>query len=405
MEESTTTSPPKAQRASPEISESSPVTDQKDSDFVFINEEWTSTDEAQEVPSTNLMNPNPGKESEIPSANLMDPVTGKESEISSEMPQEKTPNNDPVVIMIAGKVGNGKSTALNNIFGLHLETKSSSTSVTEVITIEEVVKNGVTVRIIDTPGLGSVSLDTNKIIDEMASATKGLNFLLLYCLGVRPSDILTEVDEAIIRNLQQTLGAQVWQKCVLLLTFGDVIRGEEYSSPEQDKEYIAYIKDHAQQFQNVLQEETKVDIRVKTIFDYASQEERERQETSDAVVAIPVKKQIKGEHNILPGIMKDDDFDWTDIVFLELMKKKDMKERVLPLIVKHGSDRVSSPLLKVLAGGTLGVVFGAGVGTVAGIIGGPIGMIAGALIGATIGGTVGLPMYKIVGVLKKRSSK
>ena len=275
---------------------------------------------------------------------------------------------------------------------------------TEVITTEEVVKNGVTVRIIDTPGLGSVSIDTNKIVDEMAAATKGLNFLLLYCLGVRPSAILTEVDEAIIRNLQQTLGAQVWQKCVLLLTFGDVIREEEYSSPEQDKEYIAYIKDHAQQFQNVLQEETKVDIRVKTIFDYASQEEQERQETSDAVIAIPVKKHIKGKHNILPGIMKDHDFDWTDIVFIELMKKKDMKERVLPLIVKHGSDSVMSrhPLLKILAAGTLGVVFGTGFGTVAGIIGGPIGMIAGALIGATIGG---MPMYKIVEVLKRRSSK
>jgi len=34
---------------------------------------------------------------------------------------------DPVVIMVAGKVKNGKSTALNNIFGLHLEAKSSST--------------------------------------------------------------------------------------------------------------------------------------------------------------------------------------------------------------------------------------------------------------------------------------
>ena len=64
---------------------------------ILSNEDGTST-EAQKVSSTNLV----------------DPITGKESEISSEMPQEKTPNNDPVVIMIAGKVGKGKSTALNN---------------------------------------------------------------------------------------------------------------------------------------------------------------------------------------------------------------------------------------------------------------------------------------------------
>ena len=309
---------------------------------------------------------------------------------------------DAVVIMVAGKVGNGKSTALNNVFGLNLGVKSSPTAVTQNVCSTEVVKNGVKFLIIDTPGLGSAEMNTEKIVEEMADVTRGLNFVLLYCLGVRPNDILTETDVVIVRNLQHALGVKAWQKCVLLLTFSDITLNSEFPLPHQVEEYKAFLADHAKQFQNLLQQESHVDIWVKTIFDYPSEEDRENEESSESVIAIPVKKERNVKFDILPGISNLYQ-DWTDVIVIEVMKKKDARERVLPMIAL-GSDMgmVQHSYLKILAGGAVGAVVGTGVGMVTGIVGGPFGLLAGALLGAAVGGTVGLPIYKIVEILKAK---
>ena len=311
----------------------------------------------------------------------------------------------PVVIMVAGKVGNGKSTALNNVFGLNLEVKSSPTAVTQTVCSTEVIKNGVKFLIIDTPGLGSAEMNTEKIVKDMADATRGLNFVLLYCLGVRPNDILTETDVAIVRNLQRALGVKAWQKCVLLLTFSDITLNSEYSFPYQVEEYKTFLEDHAKEFQNLLQKEIRMDIRVKTIFDFPSEEDRENEESSESVIAIPVKKERNDKFNILPGI-SDHYQDWTNVIVIEVMKKKDAKERVLPMIAlssdKEIKEIVQSSYMKILAGGAVGAMVGTGVGMATGIVGGPVGMLAGALLGAAVGGTVGLPIYKIVEIFKAK---
>ena len=330
-----------------------------------------------------------------------DDARGKTLDASSSQEGSLIKSNELVVIMVAGKVGNGKSTALNNIYGLNLETKSSSTMVTKDILSLDVEKNGVTVRVIDTPGLGSIDLKTESVVREMREVTKGHNYILLYCLGVKPSDILTETDKVIIRNLQQTLGVQVWQKCVLLLTFSDITREQEYPSAAQDEDYKDFLKEHAQQFQSILQEQSRTQIEVKTIFEYNSQEEREQQEASEAIVAIPVQKEKNYKHDILPGISHLYP-EWTDAVILELMKKKDAKDRILPMIAIGG---IQNNYVKILAGGAVGAVVGTGVGTVTGIVGGPLGMIAGAICGMVIGGTVGLPIYRIVEILKAKPQR
>lgn len=72
------------------------------------------------------------------------------------------------------------SMALNNIVGLNLETKYSPTAVTKDIMALDELKNGVTVHVIDTPGLGSVSFNTDEIVAEMSAVAKSFNFILLF---------------------------------------------------------------------------------------------------------------------------------------------------------------------------------------------------------------------------------
>ncbi len=137
---------------------------------------------------------------------------------------------------------------------------------------------------------------------------------------------------------------------------------------------------------------------MKTIFEYYSREEREQQEASEAIVAIPVQKEKNYKHDILPRIYPE----WTNAVILELMKKKDAKDRILPMIAIGG---IQNYYMKILAGGAVGAVVGMGVRTITGIVGGPLGMIAGAICGMVIGGTVGLPIYRIVEILKAKPQR
>jgi len=137
----------------------------------------------------------------------------------------KTLNPKVATIMAAGKVSNGKSTALNNIFGLNLAAGASASSVTSVVSITEVTKKilggvstplEVTLQVIDTPGLGAVDIRKDKILKEMKKVTKGVSFTLVYCFSVAPNTILTETDQTIITNLHRAFGKEVWSKCVLL---------------------------------------------------------------------------------------------------------------------------------------------------------------------------------------------
>ena len=54
-----------------------------------------------------------------------------------------------------------------------------------------------------------------------------------------PNTILLEMDKVILQILHCTLGKEVWNKCVFLLTFSDYAR-DEFDDSEED--YINYIK-------------------------------------------------------------------------------------------------------------------------------------------------------------------
>ena len=305
-------------------------------------------------------------------------------------------------IMVAGRPRNGKSTALNNIFGLNLTAKASAKSVTQVVNVNEVtkkiegekdgekVKQEVTLRVIDTPGLGANDITKETIIKDMQKVISGEDYTLMYCLSVAPNTILLETDKAIIQNLHHTLGKEVWNKCVLLLTFSDYAR-DEFDDSEED--YINYIDSHAHEFQ-VLLKSIGADLpSVKTVFECQSQKIIDKEKNPDGIVAIPVNKKPKKSEEILPGILEKDQ-DWTDIAFVELMKKTGEESRE-PFVFF----RYPNLLLGTSTAGA-GAAMGAAAGAALGILGGPIGVYAGAGIGAVMGGAAGsMTAFTIKGVI------
>ena len=313
-------------------------------------------------------------------------------------------------VMVAGRARNGKSTALNNIFGVNLVVRASASSVTSVVNTIKVIKKlpkkrgdsspqEVTMQVIDTPGLGSLDISKTEILTEMKRITKGINFTLLYCFSVSPNTALTEVDKTIITNLHRTLGKEVWSKCVLLFTFSDHAYLEFEESPA---EYIHHINDHAQKFNELLQEISGKESCVKSIFEYESPDVLSEEESPSNIIAIPVKKKVAPCKDILPGMIKSGQ-DWTDVVFVELMKRADSIQREPFILFKYPNIFISSGT--TVAGLLIGGAIGAGVG----IIGGPFGVLAGTAAGAAIGGATGgvagltiKAVIHLVNVMKKK---
>ena len=270
-------------------------------------------------------------------------------------------------IMVAGRARNGKSTALNNIFDLHLVAKTAAKSVTKVISVNEVTKKvpipgkgnvveTITMQVIDTPGLGALDIPKEDIMKEMKKITSGKEYTLLYCYSVAPNTALTETDKAIIFNLHLALGKEIWKKCVLLFTFSD------YAAFEFDDDtdsYIDHIKNHATEFQKLLKDITGEDHEVKSIFDYESLEDLEKEEKPSGIIAIPVRKTTKKSKQVLLDMIKADQ-DWTDIAFLELMKRTDESQREpfilfkYPMVVLTSSATAAGAVTGAVVGGLVG---------------------------------------------------
>ena len=296
------------------------------------------------------------------------------------------PFSNIATIMVAGRPRFGKSTALNNIFGLDFVTAARPTSVTQVVSDRHVTKeihtaqkNGpdliekITLRVIDTPGLGALDIPQERIIKEMTEMVKSDNFTLLYCFNVAQNNCITEMDISIIRNLHAALGAGIWSKSVILFTFSDfALTAFDYAD-----EYRDYINAHAEQFEKMLKASgCSNPPNIRTIFQ--SPLVTDKNENTPEIVAIPTRRTLKKSDEILPGILKENE-DWTDVVFFELMKKTSKREigkffafKYSNLVIGMGSASFS-----VIVATTIGAV-----------VGGPVGAIIGGLAGGAVGVTV-----------------
>ena len=256
--------------------------------------------------------------------------------------------SEEVLVVVAGKPGSGKSTALTNIFGVQLKAGVASASVTKKITTRNGEKNGVRLTVVDTPGLGALNIDKELVVQEVAGIISGRSFMLLYCLSVAPSCRFTELDETIVTDLQSMFTEKVWDSCVVLLTFSDTARQDGFE--RQEAGYKEYIKKVAAEFHSILVKCGSDCDRVKTVFDFEHGTILHRSTEDKEIVAIPVGKTSHGmEHLILPGVF-DSRHSWTDLAFLELMRKTDEHKRRSFVALKYGIEVTDPQASSVLVG-------------------------------------------------------
>ena len=228
------------------------------------------------------------------------------------------------VVVVLGKIGSGKSTALNNIYGLNLTTKSSPRPITTEISERLVQSGGAGVKVIDTPGLGGIMRSADSIVSELADKLEGKDYTMVYCLPVKPSDTLTETDRCIVKAIDYYLGRRVWDKCVLLLTFCDKAKSDR-AHCNDNTAYIKFLEDHVNAFYNMLKE---VNIELPVIQSVFGHRYRNQQQlvSNGQIVAIPVAKSLEETPDIAPGAQLRSQ-NWAEEALLEISETSSLMKR------------------------------------------------------------------------------
>ena len=157
---------------------------------------------------------------------------------------------DSLSIIIAGKMGTGKSSLVNGIVGEKVaeEGASAVTVTSEIKPFEAEIKTSeknVSVTVWDTPGLGDVFGDDEQVVSQVAQQCKKTD-LLLYCFDIRQR--LTKDDVNGITLLTKHLGPELWKNAIFALTFAN----EVTKPPDSDKEPIELFKEKFTSWQEAI---------------------------------------------------------------------------------------------------------------------------------------------------------
>ncbi len=312
-------------------------------------------------------------------------------------------------VMVAGLPRNGKSTGLKNIFDLDLPAGLSATPITDKVVSVPVERNGVSLTVTDTPGLKAAHANKDKAtLKEMKRIGKN-KVLLLLTLSVSPSSCITEDYCNILGHLNTIMGPEIWNWCLVLLTFSDSIRESNFHSDQQQQGYQDYLKGHCGELQNALAKIGVLKV-VKPFFEYTR--EKFDNNTLDGIVAIPVGKDPEvPTKNLLPLQPWTHENKWTDLAFIEITKlNEDIKLktteeatqlRIALIQLKCGSINLKDILDDVMegmkngkemgeeAGKLLGPIIGALMSVINKQVGINQGIVLGNKLGPLIGGLLG----------------
>ena len=168
-----------------------------------------------------------------------------------------------LVLVTAGGARVGKSTLINNLLGLKgdnaAKAKRSARSVTKTVDFYEKKIHGITVRIIDTPGLEAIDLNSKKEQEQLATLSILADEkadLLLYCISL--AGRFQKDDQRIVDKLTKAFGSEIWRHTILVFTRGDT---ELTDDEEENRELL---EEFTEEFEKALKNVGVKDVPVRS---------------------------------------------------------------------------------------------------------------------------------------------
>ncbi|CAH3130398.1 unnamed protein product [Pocillopora meandrina] len=127
-----------------------------------------------------------------------------------------------VNILLSGKTGVGKSHLTNALIGENLAAEGYDIDPqTNDVTAYEVVKNGVTITVFDTPGLADATGNDEEYLRKIKEKVTHFD-LFLFCTEMTSKRFRTD-DLETIKKLTEALGEKLWDHALVVLTFANEV--------------------------------------------------------------------------------------------------------------------------------------------------------------------------------------
>ena len=304
-----------------------------------------------------------------------------------------------ITLVTAGCSRAGKSTLISNILKLKDDAKDEghpqhqhSPSVTKEVEIYSSLREeGITVHVVDTPGLNASDVNDARAMALLQEKTGGKCDILLFCVSLLSDskiDKEDKEDKEVLRKLTLVFGQEVWRHAVLVLTFTNAVKG---LYPEQSIKDL--VEEYAKKFQSVLHFTFKSDISVVSVF---SCDRTQTQREADTIIAVPAG--YSPDKRLIKKLRQG----WDEMIFGEVLKK--CNPDVVPVLFKTKHPfhpRIIQMLLNVCKF-TVGTILFAAIGgqplsLVTGFLGAQFGELirwftprVGARLGETVGYASGL---------------
>ncbi|XP_019850975.1 PREDICTED: uncharacterized protein LOC109581356 [Amphimedon queenslandica] len=144
-----------------------------------------------------------------------------------------------VNILVIGRTGEGKSSLINSLIelGKKIAPEGALTGCCTATTQSYIYPNiipGVTVTIIDTPGLQDTQNNEHKYIQEMKNECHEIS-LILYCIKMTNKRLIND-DKVAMKKLDQMFGQKFWERVVFVQTFANGEMLEKWDERDKDNE-------------------------------------------------------------------------------------------------------------------------------------------------------------------------
>ena len=246
------------------------------------------------------------------------------SMLISDILDEWVEKSNSVDILVAGKMGTGKSTLINGIVGKSVAKEGDKLSSETHKVQEYVIKiNAVAVSIFDTPGLQDhASVNEDLYIAGIQAKCSDID-LFLYCIRMSETRFTAECDDFVaMRRLTKALGMDLWKNGLIVFTFAnDVIEMVKHKLNPSES-FRKQFEKASEKLRVFLQDEIKLDPEI----------------VSEVTI-------VCAGYNTTPTLPSvstqvPDDIHWLSYLWLKALYKT--KLRAQPALVKLNVGRIKS---------------------------------------------------------------
>ncbi|GFP89402.1 translocase of chloroplast 34 [Phtheirospermum japonicum] len=172
-------------------------------------------------------------------AGLQQFPTATQDQLVDLLAKLKSQNVDTLTILVMGKCGVGKSSTINSIIGERVVTVGAFQSETPRPVMVSRTRGGITLNIIDTPGLVEAGCVNGQALDTIKRFLLTKTVDVLVYVDRLDAYRVDDLDKQVLKAITDSFGKEIWHKAMVVFTHAqfsppDAMDYEEFFSKRSE---------------------------------------------------------------------------------------------------------------------------------------------------------------------------